>query len=99
LTANPKSRKGSNISQITGYKINAINAIGQQRMKRMSQRRNLIIYFTFFEIKLQSLYQVQKRMQKGFWHVSTTFAVLFPDDLNILSDSLAKCLENVLCSK
>jgi hypothetical protein len=44
--ANPSNLKGNNRSHTMGYKINATIAIGQQRIKRMHQRRKLtIIYF------------------------------------------------------
>jgi len=42
LTTTPNNRKGRRISQTSGYKMRAANAIGQQRTSRMHQSRNLI---------------------------------------------------------
>ena len=40
LTAIPRIRKGSNITQTIGYSTKAISATGQQRTNKMHQRRN-----------------------------------------------------------
>ena len=46
-TTIPKRRNGNSSSQTIGYSNNAISASGQQRMKRISQRRNLTTVVSF----------------------------------------------------
>ncbi|ERM82582.1 hypothetical protein P872_04525 [Rhodonellum psychrophilum GCM71 = DSM 17998] len=56
-TANPKSLKGIKISQTNGYRTNAMMAMGQHKIKRINQRRKLVITRHVFRLNLQFLFQ------------------------------------------